>query len=96
MLFLLTLESRIGETGIGIHGTPPRVHCGLLFSHSGGGLQHQHLMRRDREAPNLILWGLLGSSRARRTEDDNCCSQGCGNHIQDFLFHGSPRVGVAF
>jgi hypothetical protein len=89
------LEARIGETGIGIYGTPPCVHCGLptqalLFSHSGGGLQHQHLVRRDREAPNLILWGLLGSSRARCTEDDNCCSQGCGNHIQDFLFHGSP------
>ena len=74
---MLTLKARIGETGIGIHGTPPRVHCGLptqalLFSHSGGGLQHQHLMRRDREAPNLILWGLLGSSRARSIEDENC------------------------
>jgi hypothetical protein len=60
---MLMLEARIGETGIGIYGTPPCVHCGLptqalLFSHSGGGLQHQHLVRRDREAPNLILRGL--------------------------------------
>src|SRR5262245_2079182 len=58
---MLTLESRIGETGIGIHGTPPRLHCGLpahplLFSHFGGGLQHRHLERRDRKTPNLILW----------------------------------------
>src|SRR5215510_3102399 len=89
---MLTLESRIG--GIGIHGTPPRVHCGLpaqalLFSHFGGGLQHRHLERGHRETPNLILW-LLGSSRARSTEDDNCCSQSCRSHNQDLLFHGPP------
>jgi hypothetical protein len=91
---MLTLEARIGETGIGIRGTPARVHCGLptqalLFSHSGGGLQHRHLERGDRETPNFILW-LLGSSRARSTEDDNCCSQSCRSHNQDLLFHGSP------
>jgi hypothetical protein len=74
------LVARMGKTGIGIHAPPRRIHCGLstqalLFSHSGGGLQHQHLVRGDREAPNLILW-LLGSSRARSIEHDNCCSQG--------------------
>jgi hypothetical protein len=77
---MLTLVARIGETGIGIHAPPRRIHCGLpaqalLFSHSGGGLQHQHLVRGDRESPNLILW-LLGCSRARSIEHDNCCSQG--------------------
>src|SRR5262245_20465954 len=69
------LVARIGETGIGIHAPPRRIHCGLptqvlLFSHSGGGLQHQHLVRGDRETSNLILW-LLGSSRARSIEHDN-------------------------
>jgi hypothetical protein len=77
---MLTLEARTGETGIGIRGTPPCVHCGLptqalLFSHFGGGLQHRHLERGDWEPPNLILW-LLSSSRARSTEHQNCCSQG--------------------
>jgi hypothetical protein len=77
---MLTLVARIGETGIGIHAPPRRIHCGLptqalLFSHSGGGLQHQHLVRGDRETPNLILW-LLGSNRARSIEHDNCCTQG--------------------
>jgi hypothetical protein len=86
-----------GETEIANHGAPRRVHCGLptkalLLFDFGRGLQHQHLVRRDREAPNLILRGLLGSSRARCTEDDNCCSQGCGNHIQDFRFH--PVLGL--
>jgi hypothetical protein len=34
----------------------------------------------------------LGSSRARSTEDDCCCSQSCRGHNQDMLFHGStPR-----
>jgi hypothetical protein len=76
----MTLVPRIGETGIGIHAAPRRVHYGLhiqalLFSHSGRGLQHQHLVRGNRETPNLILW-LLGSSRVRSIEHDNCCSQG--------------------
>ena len=71
--------ARIGETGIWIHAPPRRIHCGLPtqalpFSHSGGGLQHQHLVRGDRETANFILW-LLGSSRARSIEHDNCCSQ---------------------
>jgi hypothetical protein len=97
---MLTLEARIGETGIGIRGTPPCVHCGLptqalLFSHFGRGLQHRHLERGDRKSPNLILWGLLGSSRPRPIENDNCCSQGCRSHNQDLLFHGSlPLLGV--
>jgi hypothetical protein len=91
-----TLVARIGETGVGIHRTPQRIHCGLpiqalLFSHLGGWLQDRHLVRGDRETPNLILW-LLGSSRARSTEDDCCCSQSCRGHNQDMLFHGStPR-----
>jgi hypothetical protein len=81
---MLTLKARIGETGIGIHGTPPRVHCGLptqalLFSHFGGRLQHRHLERGDRETPNLILW-LLGSSHTRSIEHDNRCNQGCRSH----------------
>jgi hypothetical protein len=86
----LTLVARkTVETWIGIHGTPPRVHCGLpaqalLFSHFGGGLQYGHLERGHRETPNLILW-LLGSSPARSTEDDNCCNQSC--HNQDLFFH---------
>src|SRR5262245_25171720 len=99
---MLTLKARIGETGIGIHGTPRRIHCALptqvlLFSHSGRRLQHRHLERGDRETPNLILWGLLGSSRARCIEDDNnCCSQSCRSNNQDLLFHGSlPLLGVS-
>src|SRR5262249_27296934 len=72
--------------------TPSRIHCGLptqalLFSHFGGWLQHRHLEWGHRETPNLILW-LLGSSRVRCTEDDNCCSQDCRSHNQDLLFHG--------
>src|SRR5262245_33078723 len=60
-------------------GTPRRVHCGLpikplLLTDFGGGLQHQHLVRGDWETSNLILWGLLGRSRTRSIEDDNCCS----------------------
>src|SRR5262245_12265093 len=51
----------------------------LLFSHFGGGLQHRHLERRDRETPYLIRW-LLGGSRTRSIEHDNCCSQGCRSH----------------
>src|SRR5262245_64608066 len=78
---MLTLESRIVETGIGIYGTPPRLHCGLpahplLF----------HLERRDRETPNLILW-LLGSSHTRSIEHGNHCSQSCRSHHCDLLFH---------
>jgi hypothetical protein len=102
LTMLLTLVACIAaDPEIATPDRPRRVHCGLptktlLLTDSGGGLQHQHLVRRDREASNLILWGLLGSSRARCTEDDNCCSQGCGNHIQDFLFHGPPHVGVEF
>src|SRR5215475_13648479 len=90
---MLTLVACIGvEAGVWIGGTPPRIHCGLptqalLFSHFGGWLQHRHLGRGHRETPNLILW-LLGSSRARSTEDDNCCSQSCRSHNQDLLFHG--------
>ena len=95
------LVARIGETWIWIHGTPRRVHCALptnalLLFDFGGGLQHRHLERGDRETPNLILWGLLGSSRPRSIEDDNCCSQGCRSHNQDLLFHGSlPLLGVS-
>src|SRR5262245_31944856 len=64
-LKLLTLEARIGETGIGIRGMPPRVHCGLPtqalpFCHFGGGLQHRHLERRDRENPQLDTAGPVG------------------------------------
>jgi hypothetical protein len=85
----MALVARIGETRIGIH-TPRRVHCGLStkalsLCDFGRRLQHRHLELGDRETPNLILWGLLGSSRARSTEDDNCCS-----HNQDLLFHGWP------
>jgi hypothetical protein len=81
---MLTLEARIGETGIGIHGAPPRVHCrlpaqALLFSYFGGGLQHRHLERSDRETPDLILW-LLGSSHTRSIEHDNYCSHCCHSH----------------
>src|SRR5262245_15711592 len=88
---MLTLESRIGETGIGIHGTPPRLHCGLpahplLFSHFGVGLQHRHLERRDRKTPNLILW-LLGSSHTRSIEHDNCCR--CAAYV---CFRGVKRT----
>jgi hypothetical protein len=94
------LPACIGETGIGKRTTPRRIHCGLptqalLFSHSGGGLQHQHLVRCDREAANLILWGLLGDSRARSTEDEHCCGQGCGEHNQIFLFHVRPHFGTS-
>jgi hypothetical protein len=59
------LVARIAaDPEIATPGGPRRVHCGLptealLLPDSGGGLQHQHLVRRDREAPNLILW-LLG------------------------------------
>jgi hypothetical protein len=95
------LEARIGETGIGIFGMPPCVHCGLptqalLFSHSGGGLQHQHLVRRDREAPNLILWGLLGSSRARCTEDATAAVKAAAITFKIFFFMDHPVFGVAF
>ena len=79
-------------------GTPRRVHCGLftkplLLFDFGGGLQHRHLVRADRETPGLILWGLwglLGCSRARSIEYDNSCSQGYRSHNQDLLFHRSP------
>ena len=69
---MLTLVARIGvEAGVGIRGTPLRIHCelrahALLFSHFCGWLQDRHLVRGDRETPSLILW-LLGSSRARST-----------------------------
>src|SRR4030095_8859394 len=92
------LVARISaDPEIATPGRPRRVHCGLptkalLLTDFGGGLQHQHLVRGDRETPNLILWSLLSSSRARSTEDDNCCSQSCCSHNQDFLFHGSPPV----
>jgi hypothetical protein len=60
----------------------------------GGGLQRQHLERGDGETRNFILWGLLGSSRARSIQDDNCCSQGCRSYNQDLLFHGSLLIGL--
>jgi hypothetical protein len=93
-IFPADLVARIAaDPEIANPGTPRRVHCGLptkalLLTDFGGGLQHQHLVRGDRETPNLILWGLLGSSRARSNEDDKCCSQGCRSHNQDLLFHG--------
>src|SRR5512132_1510367 len=96
------LVARIAaDSEIANPGTPRRVHCGLptkalLLTDFGGGLQHQHLVRGDREPPNLILWGLLGSSRARSTEDDNCCSQGCRSHNKICFFMDHPRVGVEF
>src|SRR4029453_5530572 len=79
-LFPAGLVARIAaDPEIATPGPPPRVHCGLptkalLLTDFGGGLQHQHLVRGDRETPKLILWDLLSSSRARSTEDDNCCS----------------------
>ena len=94
------LVARIGETGIGIHGTPRCVHRALstkalLLFDSGRGLQHRHLELGNREIPNLILWDLLSSSRSRFTEDDKCCSQSCRSYNQDLGFHRSPPlVGV--
>jgi len=64
-LSLVGLVARIAaDPEIATPGRPRCVHCGLptkalLLPDSGGGLQHQHLVRRDREAPSLILW-LLG------------------------------------
>ena len=92
----MPLVARIGETRIGIH-TPRRVHCGLStkalsLCDFGRRLQHRHLERGDRETANLILWSLLGSSRARSIEDDNCCSQSCRSHTQDLFFHRSPPL----
>jgi hypothetical protein len=69
-LFPAGLVARIAtDPEIANPGTPRRVHCwlptkALLLTDSGRGLQHQHLVRGDRETPNLILWGLLGGSRA--------------------------------
>jgi hypothetical protein len=64
-IFPARLVARIAaDPEIATPDRPRCVHCGLptkalLLTDSGGGLQHQHLVRRDREAPNLILW-LLG------------------------------------
>src|SRR5262245_48662085 len=88
------LPARIGETRIANHRTPRSFHFelptkALLLFDIGGGLQRQHLERGDREAPDFILWALLGSGRARSTEDDNPCGQSCRSHNQDLSFHGS-------
>jgi hypothetical protein len=93
------LVARIGETEIANHDTPRRVHGAsrtkaLLLCDFGGWLQYRHLERGDRETRSLILRDLLGSSRARSCEDDNCCSQGCRSHNQDLLFQWiAPFVG---
>ena len=92
------LVARIAaDSEIANPGTPRRVHCGLptkalLLTDFGGGLQHQHLVRGDRETLNLILWSLLRVAALVPLRMTTATVRAATVTIKIFFFMGSPPV----